>query len=860
VPSSVTPPEQAGLTSLEAQARLRREGPNLLPTEAPTPGWRQFAGQMVHFFALLLWAAGVLALIAGLVPLGLAIFLVILANGAFAFFQEHRAERAAARLRELIPQRVTVVRDGQHVDVQARHLVVGDVVVLAAGDRVPADLSAIAAHQLSIDTSTLTGESVPTAVDAGTTCFAGTFVVEGEGAAVVTATGANTRLAGIAHLTRAGQRPKSPLTIELHRLVRTIAIIAVGAGTLLFAVTVLLGRPLVDGLVLAIGITVALVPEGLLPTLTLSLALGAQRMAKSNALVRRLESVETLGSTTFICTDKTGTITKNEMAVVEVWTPSGVARITGNGYEPTGRVEPDSHEVLGELKTLAVAARRTSTGHAVYRDDAWQAQGDPMEAAIDVLARRVGAPVAQSDEAEPDAIRFAFDTHRRRQSVATVSSVFVKGAPDSVLALCVHTSGANEALSGMARRGLRVLAVAGRASDALPSSAEDAERDLGLYGLIGLLDPPRPEAAGAIAACRRAGVAVAMVTGDHPETARAIADQVGLLSSEERVIIGADLPEDDRSLRALVDHDGIVVARVAPEQKLRIAQALQHNGHVVAMTGDGVNDGPALQVADVGVAMGKTGSDVARDAADLVLLDDQFATIVVAIGHGRATFANIRRFLTYHLSDNVAEVTPFVVWGLSGGKFPLALGVVQVLALDLVTDTFSAVALGAERPSDRVLDQDPASGRLLDRTVAVRAFGVLGPVEAILLLAAFVASMLAFGWQPGEAFLTDGALLAASGAAFAAVVFGQSANAFACRSTRLWPGALGWMSNRLLGIAVTVGLLLGGALVFVGPLAALLDQAVPPLEGWLFALLAAPTVLAADALYKWLKRASVSRQ
>jgi magnesium-transporting ATPase (P-type) len=341
-----------GLSTTEAAARLERDGPNALPVTPPPPAWRLLAGQMVHFFALLLWGAGILAFAARMPELGVAIFAVVVINGLFAFAQEYRAERAAERLRDLLPRRATVMRDGKSVEIDASELVVGDVVLLSSGDRISADLRVVEAHTLSIDTSTLTGESVPVTVEAGEEAFAGTFVVEGEGLAVVTTTGSATRLARIAQLTRAGPRPSTPLAQELDRVVRTIAVIAVGVGSVFFIVSLLVGTPASNVFLFAIGVTVALVPEGLLPTVTLSLAMGAQRMAARHALVRQLDSVETLGSTTFICTDKTGTLTRNEMSVVEAWTPAGRARISGTGYEPTGSVEA-GEESLTLLRSLA---------------------------------------------------------------------------------------------------------------------------------------------------------------------------------------------------------------------------------------------------------------------------------------------------------------------------------------------------------------------------------------------------------------------------------------------------------------------------------------------------------------------------
>jgi magnesium-transporting ATPase (P-type) len=345
-----------------------------------------------------------------------------------------------------------------------------------------------------------------------------------------------------------------------------------------------------------------------------------------------------------------------------------------------------------------------------------------------------------------------------------------------------------------------------------------------------------------------------MVTGDHPRTAVSIARQTGLALGDVTVLEGIDLPADDDALGELIDRDGVVLARIEPEDKLRIACALRARGHVVAMTGDGVNDAPALREADIGVAMGRSGTDVAREAADLVLLDDDFATIVAAIEHGRGIYANVRRFLTYHLTDNVAEVTPFVVWALSGGSIPLALGVLQILALDIGTDTLSATALGAERPEGRVMNGPPDRGRLLNGEVARRAFGVLGPAEAVFAMSAFFASFLAAGWRPGEDFPGGDLLLRASGATFATVVIAQTANAWACRSTTRWPGALGWFSNRLLVWGAAIELVIAGVFLFVPPLASLLDQALPSAAGWAVALASAPLMLAVDAAYKGVRR------
>jgi magnesium-transporting ATPase (P-type) len=840
-----------GLTTAEALSRRAEHGPNRLPAPARPSVARRLGAELTHFFAVMLWVAGLLALVAGLPTLGIAIFAVVVLNAVFAFAQQARADHAADRLRAMLPTQVSVWRDGHRQIIEAEDVVADDVLLLEGGDRVPADARVLAANRLLVDSSMLTGESAAGAVGDGELLYAGTFLVEGEARAVVTATGERTRLAAIAELTTSSAKPDTPLTRGLKGVVRLIAAIALGVGGLFFLVSLLVGNPVEDGFIFAIGVTVALVPEALLPTVTLSLAWGAEQMAKRNVLVRKLEAVETLGSTTFICTDKTGTLTRNQMTVVEAWTPAGTVVVDGPGYEPRANTSWSSTAAHESCTALALAAMRCSTGYVHQVDGQWRAHGDPMEVALDAFARRLGFDTDDDRHTHPVQLRFPFDPRRRRMSVVVGDEVVVKGAPDSVLPLCGPSDAALASAHSLAARGLRVLAVAaGPRSGHPPRTPDEAEQDLHLLGLVALEDPPRDEVTEALIACRRAGIKVAMVTGDHPATAAAIADQVGLRHPEVPVLTGAELPADAGVLAALLDQDGLVVARVSPEEKLRIARALRSHGHVVAMTGDGVNDAPALHEADIGVAMGRSGTDVAREAADLVLLDDSFASIVAGIEQGRATFVNIRRFLTYHLTDNVAEVTPFLVWALTGGQFPLALGVLQILALDLGTDTLSAVALGAEPPSRHLLDGPPVTGRLMNRTVLRRAFGLLGPIVAALTMGAFLASLLAVGWRPGHAFPVGHDLMAASGAAFMTVVIAQTANAFACRSSTRWPGELGWTTNRLVIPAATIELAFSLVVLLVTPIALVLGHAKPPAVGWAVALSSAFVVLAVDAMDK----------
>jgi magnesium-transporting ATPase (P-type) len=584
-------PVDRGLSAERAAALLERDGPNVLPSPAPPPMWRLLVGQLTHFFALMLWAAVVLAALAELPQLSVAIAVIIVLNGVFAFVQEYRASRTAQRLQELLPLNATVVRDGHPMTIEASGLVVGDLVMLEAGDRICADATIVHAAELAIDESMLTGESVPARRATEQPVFAGTFVTEGEAAVEVTATAGRTRLAGIAALSRQEHRPPSPLALRLARVVRVVAVVAVVVGIVFFGVALLLGLDPRDGFLFAVGVTVALVPEGLLPTVTLSLAMGARRMAERHALVRSLESVETLGSATYLCTDKTGTLTCNEMSVVKVWTPTGELDIATAGYDADAALAAVPEAVL----RLAVLATLASTGRAVHREGRWQPHGDPMEAALHVLALRSGADTGTL--ATPPTRRLPFDPRRRRMSAVINGELVVKGAGDAVFPRCLDVpEDAARAATSYAEHGLRVLAMASRPTcdDDLTGSADELERGLTLLGLVGLEDPPRDGAAEAVAALRRANIMVTMVTGDHPATARSIAEEVGLLLPGSLVVEGADLPRESDELGQLLDRDGVVVARATPEDKLRIAEALQARGHVVAMTGDGVNDGPAL--------------------------------------------------------------------------------------------------------------------------------------------------------------------------------------------------------------------------------------------------------------------------
>ena len=884
-----------GLTSEEAQTRLARFGENRLPQAAGPSLLRQFVAQLTHFFAAMLWVAAGFAFVGGMPELGWAIIVVVILNGTFSFVQEYRAERATRALGSLLPQTALVLRDGRKVRLDAAQLVPGDILFVVEGDWISADARVLRTDGIAVDNSTLTGESEPLyrnaeagpsddALEAENLLFAGTYATSGSAVAVVLATGGRTRLGGVARLTGEVVRRPTPLRAALHVSVRSIAVIAIGCGAVFFGASLLLGASPRSGFLFAVGVIVALVPEGLLPTLTLSLAIGATRMAKRGALVRHLEAVETLGSTTVICTDKTGTLTANQMTARAIAISGNRYRVSGAGYGPAGTLHVDGRPVSSaELEDVVPLLRAASLcGDAQLSEERgrWRCTGDPTEGALLVLARKGGIERDAAERTAPRIREIPFDSTRRRMSTLHVLpsgelELLVKGAPERLLGICstVRRGGAalpldadEEArifseVEAMAADGLRILALARRTLDDASVGAEAAERGLELLGLVGLEDPVRPEVPDAIERCRRAGIRVIMVTGDHPSTAAAVARKAGLRT--DVLLLGSELPTDDAALGELLAVPEAIIARVAPEQKLRITQALQSRGDVVAMTGDGVNDAPALRRSDIGVAMGKAGTDVAREAADIILLDDNFAHIVEAVEEGRAVFDNIKRFLTYHLTDNVAELTPFLVWALSAGKIPLVISVLQILALDIGTDLLPALALGAERAEPGTMSRPPRPrrARLLDRAVLGRAFGFLGPVEALVSMAMVpLGAALLFGWRPGLPLPSSGSRLATlSTIVFSTIVAMQMANALECRSTPDSLFAIRPLSNRLLAGAVATEALALLAFVYLPPLRRVLGHEALAVAQWIPALAGFVALLAAEEARKWVVRSRLGR-
>jgi sodium/potassium-transporting ATPase subunit alpha len=808
-----------GLSQAEAVHRQARYGVNRLEKIAGQSLAGMLFREFTHFFALILWLAAGLAFFAewrdpggGMAMLGYAVLGVILVNGLFSFWQEYRAEKALAALANLLPHHTTALRDGRAVQLLVAELVPGDVVLLAAGDDVPADCRLIEAFGVRVNTANLTGESQPQSRDTAAVpealpalqrdiLHAGTSLISGEAKALVYAIGMHTEFGNIARLTQVATEPLSPLQKEILRLSRLVALLSTLLGAVFFLIGQMVGLSFWENLVFAIGIIVANVPEGLLPTVTLALAMATQRMAKKNALVRHLPAVETLGAASVICSDKTGTLTQNRMSLRQVY-------FSGELLAPEQLV---SAEPLYNVMRLCHDLRRVEQEGKT----AWQ--GDPMEVALLDAAPSGAVELNRQDE-------IPFDTERKRMSVIYETPdgpmLYCKGAPESVLPLCsamwlkgkivpLDEEGAARLLAvqeQMTEQGLRVLALAYRA---LPPDTAQRETELIFAGLTGLVDPPREAVPAAIIACHEAGIRVIMITGDHPHTACALARKIGL-AQEPVAVTGDRLRQmSDADLQQLLLEPELIFARTGADQKMRIVQALQRRGEIVAVTGDGVNDAPALKCADVGIAMGISGTDVAKESADIILLDDNFASIVAAIEEGRAVYDNLRKFLTYILTSNIPEMVPYLAFVLF--KIPLPLTIIQILAVDLGTDMLPALALGAEKPDPDTMRRPPhpRSERLLNWGSLLRAYLFLGPLEAIAAMAAFFFVLHGGGWQFGNLpGLHDNLYLQATTACLSAIIAMQVVNVFLCRHPSLSAFSRSHRRNRLVWYGIVFELIL----------------------------------------------------
>jgi calcium-translocating P-type ATPase len=877
-----------GISGREAERRLIVYGRNEIVPRGGSRWPRQLAKQLTHPLAVLLWSASVLAAVTGTPILAAAIVAVVLLNALFAFAQERHAGRAVEALGRYLPPQAVSVRDGEPRQIDAAELVPGDLILLAEGVRIPADARLLEGG-LEVDLSMLTGESQPVyrsaefrdttgpLVEARDLVFSGTACIGGEATALVVATGMQTEIGRIAALSERVEIVPSPLEQQVRRVAWLIGLVAVVAGLAFLPIGWLVaGLSLRNALIFAIGLIVANVPEGLLPTITLALAVGVAALARSGALVKQLSAVETLGSTTVICTDKTGTLTENKMRPVRIWTPSAELDLE----QDAGRT------VKGAplLAALGYALAACSTAELAHGRDG-KSRGEATEIGLLETARILGV---DTDAHRRDLARhslFRFDPKLRLMSVVderkTGLSVHAKGAPEEILSRSVTIETASgtrplgeddrreilSVLERYARQGLRVLAVAERLLPPAqpPARREEAERDLCLLGLVGLFDPPRSEVAEAVARCHAAGIRIHVVTGDYGPTADEIAHRVGIQA--QAIVTGSELDEmSEPDLdRILGSGEELIFARASPEAKLRIADALRAQGNVVAMTGDGVNDAPALHRADIGVAMGRAGTEVACEAATMVLTDDNFATIVVAIAAGRRVYANVRKFITYIFAHATGEVVPFLVFAVTGGAIPLPLTVMQILSIDLGTDILPALALGREPAEPGLMSSPPRprSDHIVDRPLMLRSWVFLGGIEAALALTGFLTVLLGAGWRPGdpvgEGSPLHHAYMQATTMTFAGIVACQVGVAFAARTEHASLRSVGLFTNMPLLGAIAAELAFAALLIYAPPLQAILGTAaLGPAE--LMLLLPFPFIVwGADELRRYILRRAAGK-
>ncbi len=831
---------QIGLNDSTVEQIRVRSGWNELASVPPEPVWQKLLSQFNDVVVWILLAATLISGLTGEVTDTAAIAAIVLLNAILGFFQEERAERALAALQNLAAPLAKVVRGGQRQSIAARELVPGDIVELEAGDNVPADVRLLTAFALRVQEASLTGESVPVDKDATVElppdtplgdrrnmAYMSTVVANGTARGLVTGIGMETEIGRIAGLLQRADREPTPLQRQLAKLGRTLVFVCLALVVVTFALSLLRGDKLLDALLAAVSLAVAAVPEGLPAVVTMALALGLQRMVKRNALIRKLPSVETLGCVTVICSDKTGTLTRNEMTVRAVWAGGRLFRVTGAGYAPHGDFlavdsrspeSPDAERTVqpAEDPALRLALRIGAVcNHARVEPSAepslWKIVGDPTEGALVVVAQKAG--IVHDESTLRISRELPFDSERKMMSVTVEDTdgtlvQYTKGAPEGLIDRCgwelrdgqatvltdERRSQLREAGNDMARQALRVLACGVRHPDSV--SHDIVEDELTFVGLFGMIDPPREEVKAAVARCREAGIRTVMITGDHPATAAAIGQELGIATAGDAVLSGRDLDRlSDDELAQHAEHIA-VYARVSPEHKLRVVRALQARGHVVAMTGDGVNDAPAVKAADIGIAMGLTGTDVTRETAAMVLMDDNFTSIVNAVEEGRAIYDNIQKFLVFLLSCNVGEMLLMLVSGLLGWPAPLL--PVQLLWINLVTDGLPALALAMEPPEPDLMRRRP---RLSSETMLSWSLGGMVLGQGLLLA---IVGLAAFGFGLSR----EGNIDHARTLAFCVVVYGELFRALAARS-RVWTfWQLRPETNPYLFAAVTISVLL----------------------------------------------------
>lgn len=880
--------DRAGLSTRESERRLLQYGPNTLRFQQKRRWPVELARQFTHPLALLLWlAAGLLVIVGSNIVAG-AVVLIIVLNATFSFVQELQAERAVEELAKYLPQRARVERDGVVTEVDATQLVPGDIVLIGEGDRIAADVRLLDGA-VGVDMSALTGESVPVLrsaaladtnvplLSAHELVFSGSSCTGGEARGVAFATGMATEIGRIAALSERVKTDPSPLEHQVRRVAWLIAAVSVMLALSFIPVATLAAHlTLINSLVFAAGLLAGMVPEGLLPVITLALAVAVRQLAGRGALVKRLSAVETLGSTDVICTDKTGTLTENRMIPVAAWVPGQRVELGDNAFTATGAANPSA------LRSLSRAA--ASCNNASLNDGV-DPTGDPTEIAILMAARALGADPDERRREAQRRCQFHFDPELKLMSTVdhvpdAPPVIQTKGAPEAVLAICSHIldpdghpapldapgrRGVEAAVNAFAAEGLRVLAFASRqlaADEPLSQRRSDNERDLCFTGLIAMLDPPRAGVADSVAQCRTAGIRIIVITGDHPLTASAVAQRVGITGEHPTVVTGDQFERlSEPELAALIqDNPEVIFARASPEAKLHIAQALRDGGHVVAMTGDGVNDAPALRCADIGVAMGKSGTDVAREAATMVLVDDNFSTIVTAVHAGRRIYDNVRKFIVYIFAHTTPETVPFLVFAISGGSIPLPLTIMQILAFDVGSETLPALSLSREPAEPGIMARPPRPRNegVIRGAMLARAWLFLGAIVAALQMGGFFYVLLKAGWHPGMPVHGDAPLhhayQQATTMTFLGMMAGQIGTAFAVRTQRASLRSVGVFTNRYLLAGIAAEILLAALFVYAPPMQALLGTAPLPVSDLLL-LPAFPVIVwGADEFMRYLLR------
>ena len=931
-----------GLSEQEAVRRLRECGPNILEEAGKESIFKRYIRQFRNFFSILLTVGAILSFFGeyldpgkGNIYIGIALVGVVILNGTFTFIQEYQAAKTMETFRQLLPPHAKALRDGKVRDILASELVAGDIILLEEGDKVPADGRLIEINSLKVDNSALTGESEPqlrslecthpNLLECRNMVFSSTLVQSGNGKAVIFGTGQNTQIGSLATLTEQTSSVDTPIRKELNHFIKIISAIAIFLGITFFLLAFFLQDIFLASLIFAIGIIVANVPEGLLPTVTLALSLASRRMASRNALIKQLESVETLGSTTVICTDKTGTLTQNRMAVnsliigfesLEPEMPHTLQEKV-SGYDlkeyhlrenikkiPAGKIIESGNVANpainpGNIDEYGGAAYPGAGKIYISGNPGWISEkipqvfirvaglcnnaklyeappgytGDPTEGALLVFANRFIDVKALQHE-YPRLEEFPFDSLTRRMEVICRTpegklEAYLKGAPEVIVKMCewildsgdikkLHETGQKELLGRhlkLAEKGERIIALAFRHAD----EQKEYTGDFIFLGFIGIADPPRPEAREAIAKCHAAGIKVVMITGDHPVTAESIARDVGLaVSGKPEIITGDELKSlSHTELSSRLKNPSIVFARTSPVQKLKIVQLFQAEGEIVTMTGDGVNDAPAIKNADMGVAMG-SGTDVAREAADMVLLDDNFATIVNAVEEGRTVFDNIKKFIAYILTSNIPEILPFIAFVLF--SIPLPMPVQLILAIDLGTDILPAIALGIEKGEGDIMRRPPRSRdeKLLTPQVLLTAYGVKGPIEAAAGFFCYFVVLFEGGWVFGEQLPNTNPLyMQAITAFFSAVIICQIANLFASRTRFQSAFSMGFFDNRLVLLGIASELLIL-AIIIWNPFANLIFNTTPiDFRYMLLAIPFAVFLFGVDELRKYLLKKNV---